>query len=89
MRLRMVRLRTILLMITPTPRGDVPDDAGAAVVVLVGHTLTDGRVRNDINEVADLHVDRRVETGGHRATELLGEEVAGAALVTVGVDHDE
>lgn len=69
-------------------RGHVPDDAGAAVVPLVGHAAADGGVRDHIDVVANLEVGEDGRHGGVAVlAELLGEEVAGAALVAVGVDH--
>ena len=59
------------------------------MVVLVGHTGADGGVSDNIDVVTDLDVG---EDGGDRGdtvlAELLGEEVAGTGLETVGVDHD-
>jgi hypothetical protein len=71
-----------------TTWGDVPNNTSATVVVLVWHTLTNGRVCNNINELADLVGGEDGADGGDTVlAELLGEEVAGAALKTVGVNH--
>ena len=71
-----------------TTRRDVPHDAGAAVVVLVRHARTHRGVSDDIDVVTHLH---RRKNRRHRRramlAELLREEVAGAALVAVRVDH--
>ena len=73
---------------TNTTGGDVPDDTGAAVVVLVGHTSADGGVSDDVDVLADLEGVQEGGDGGNTvATELLGEEVTSAGLVTVGVSH--
>jgi hypothetical protein len=48
----------------------VKDDTSAAVVVLVGHTLVNGRVDLDINIVSSL---RYVKKGGNRQTGEMGE----------------
>ncbi len=71
-----------------TTGGDVPDDTSAAVVVLVGHTGADGGISDDVDVLTDLVGG---QDGGDRGdtvtTELLGEEVTSAGLVTVRVGH--
>ena len=59
--------------------GNVEDDTGAAVVVLVGHTLVDGGISEDVNVVTDLdghHVLGEVD--GSLLPEILGKHVARA-----------
>ena len=73
---------------TDTTGSDVPDDTGAAVVVLVGHTSADGGVSDDVDVLTDLEgLEDGGDGGDTVTTELLGEEVAGLALVTVRVSH--
>jgi len=73
---------------TNTTGSDVPDDTGAAVVVLVGHTSADGGVSDDVDVLTDLvGLEDGGDGGDTVAEELLGEEVAGLALVTVRVSH--
>ena len=64
--------------------GNVEDDTGAAVVVLVGHTLVDGGISKDVNIVTDLdghHVLGEVD--GSLLPEVLGEHVAGTRAGSV------
>ena len=64
--------------------GNVEDDTGAAVVVLVGHTLVDGGISEDVNVVTDLdghHVLGEVD--GSLLPEVLGEHVAGTRAGSV------
>jgi hypothetical protein len=73
---------------TNTAGSDVPDDTGAAVVVLVGHTSADSSISDDVDVLADLVGGQDGGDGGDTVTtELLGEEVAGLGLVTVRVGH--
>ena len=68
--------------------GNTPDDAGSTVVELVGHTLLDGGVGNNINVVSNLeggHVG--LERGHTMLAEGAREEVSGVASVTVGARH--
>ena len=67
---------------------DVEDGAGAAVVVLVGHSLVDGAVDDDINDVSDLEAGERVgDVDGSVLLEPLSELVSGSSLVSVTVGH--
>ena len=57
--------------------GHVENDTSAAVVVLVRHTLVDGRVGKDIDVVTDLDGEHVLGEVGHAMLpELLGEHVA-------------
>ena len=68
--------------------GDVEHNTSAAVVVLVGHTLVDSTISLDVYVVTDLHVTQVSGQGRKTAlAEVLGEHVAGASTVTVGVRH--
>ena len=59
--------------------GHVENDTGTSVVVLVGHTLVDGRVGEDINVVTDLNGEHVLGKVGHAMLpELLGKHVARA-----------
>jgi hypothetical protein len=64
-------------------RSDVPDNAGTAVVELVGHALVDGTVTLDIDVVSDAE-GRQI--GAHvrkaMAPEGLGEQVTGLRTLT-------
>ena len=67
---------------------DVEDGASAAVVVLVGHTLVDGAVDDDINDVPDLEAGEGVgDVDGTVLLEALSELVSGSSLVAVTVSH--
>mmetsp|Transcript_17539 Transcript_17539/g.26550 ORF Transcript_17539/g.26550 Transcript_17539/m.26550 type:complete len:92 (-) Transcript_17539:81-356(-) len=58
--------------------GNVENDSGASMVMLVGHTLVDGRVGEDINVVTNLDVHQVLRKGGKSMmTELLGEHMPG------------
>ena len=57
--------------------GNVENDTGTSVVVLVGHTLVDGRVGKDIDVVTNLHGEEVLGEVGHTMLpELLGKHVA-------------
>ena len=57
--------------------GNVENDTGTSVVVLVGHTLVDGRVGKDIDVVTNLHGHEVLGEVGHTMLpELLGKHVA-------------
>lgn len=63
--------------------GDVPNDTGLSVVELVGHTLLDGTITDNIDNLTELE-DLEVTSGGNGSTssELLREQVSGAGSVT-------
>lgn len=67
---------------------DVIDDAGFAVVELVGHALVDRAIGLDVDNVANLV---GLEVGGELCGALLAEcareEVPSARSVTEGVGH--
>ena len=57
--------------------GNIEDDTGTSVVVLVGHTLMDTGVGENINVIADLHGKHVLGEGGQAMLpELLGKHVA-------------
>jgi len=57
--------------------GDIEDDTGASVVSLVGHTLVDGGIGEDIDVVTDLDVHKVLrQVDGTILPELLGKHVA-------------
>ncbi|KNC27024.1 hypothetical protein FF38_02354 [Lucilia cuprina] len=69
-------------------RGDIVDTASFAVVGLVGHTLLDGTMTLDVNNISnfeDTHV------GGQGDDTMLAEgareHVSGAATITLGISH--
>ena len=63
--------------------GDVEHDAGSALVALVGHTLVDGGVHDDVDVVTDLE-GLQVDAEGKSTSlsELLREKVSGSSSVT-------
>ena len=64
--------------------GNVEYNAGAAVVVLVGHTLVDGRISEDIDVVTDLDGHQVLgKVNGSLLPELLGEHVARTRAGTI------
>lgn len=57
--------------------GNVEDDTSTSMVVLVWHTLVDGRVSEDIDVVTDLNREEVLGEVGHTMLpELLGKHVA-------------
>jgi len=73
---------------TDSGLGNVEDDTGAAVVVLVGHTLVDGGISEDVNVVTDLdghHVLGEVD--GSLLPEFLGKHVARTRAGSERVGH--
>lgn len=68
--------------------GDVPDNTGLSVVVLVGHTLVNLTGSLHINDVSDAE---GTEIGGEVSRAVLsvgdGELMAGARAVTIRVRH--
>jgi len=62
---------------TDSGLGDVENDTSTSVVVLVRHTLVDGRVGEDIDVVTDLNREEVLGEVGHTMLpELLGKHVA-------------
>ena len=69
---------------------DVKDDTGASVVVLVWHTLVDGRVREDVHIITNLHGHEVLgEVGQSVLAELLLEHAARARSPSERVGHLE
>ena len=69
-------------------RVDVEDGSSATVVVLVGHTLVDGAIDCNVNNVADLVGSERLgNVDSSVLLEALSELVSGSALVAVAVSH--
>jgi len=63
---------------------DVPDETGLAVVELVGHTLVDGTITDDIDDITEVEVGEVALSGEETVlTELLGEEVTSTSAITV------
>jgi len=70
-----------------TPR-DVPHAASATVIELVGHTLVDGTVNNDIDVIANLvGVEVGAKRGHAMLPEVLGELSTSASTSTERVRH--
>lgn len=70
--------------------GDVEDDTSLTVVELVGHTLLDGTVGLDVNEITDLvglHVGGELDHA--MLAEVTGEEMASTGTVTKGMRHPD
>lgn len=58
--------------------GDVENNSGTSMVMLVWHTLVNGRVGENINVVTNLDVHQVLRKGGKSMlTELLGKHVPG------------
>lgn len=67
---------------------DVEDNTSLAMVELVGHTLLDGTIGLDIDQITDLvglHVGGKLDHP--MITEGTGEEMASTGTVTEGVRH--
>jgi len=59
--------------------GDIEDNSGASVVSLVGHTLVDGRIGENVYVVTDLDVHHVLgQVNGALLPEFLGKHVARA-----------
>lgn len=66
----------------------VEDCAGAAVVVLVRHTLVDGSVDNNVHNISGLVGGEGIrDVDGSVLLEAFSELVAGLALIAVAVGH--
>lgn len=64
--------------------GDVENDSSASVVRLVGHTLVNGGIGEDIDIVTDLDVHQVLaEMNGAMLPKLLGKHVARTRANTV------
>ena len=68
--------------------GDIENSSGSSVIVLVGHTLVDATVGDDVDVIS-------LPVGGHDSgegdgsllAEGLGEETSGLLTITVTVRH--
>jgi len=68
--------------------GDVPYDTSLTVVELVGHTLVDSTITDDIDNLPELIVCQvLLEPNGTIATKRFLEQVASASSVAEGVRH--
>lgn len=68
--------------------GDIEHTAGLTVVELVGHTLVDASVSNNVNEVALLvSLHDLGEMNRTVLSETLGEQVSGSSSVAVTMRH--
>lgn len=67
---------------------NVEDSTGAAVVVLIGHTLVDGSIDDDVDDISDLVGSQGLrDVNGSMCSESLSEFVSGSSLVSVAVSH--
>jgi len=73
---------------TDSGLGDVVDNTSLSVVDLMGHTLLDGTVTLDIDDITDAELSK---VGGHAdhalLPELARERIAGTRPKTSGVTH--
>ena len=67
---------------------DVEDSTGAAVVVFIGHTLVDGSIDHDVDDISDLVGGQGLrDVHCSVCSESLSEFVSGSSLVSVAVSH--
>jgi len=68
--------------------GDVVDSSSLSVVAFVWHTLLDGTITLDVNDVASfVHVHVGSKTWHTLVPELLREHVPGTPALSMGVRH--
>jgi hypothetical protein len=68
--------------------GDIENDTGTSVVMLVGHTLVDGWVGEDVDVVTNLYLHHVLgKMDGTMLTVSLGEHESGAGAGSEGVRH--
>lgn len=68
--------------------GYVENDSSTSMVVLVGHTLVDGGVGEDIDVITNLDRHLVLGKGGKSMlTELLGKHVPGTGAYSEGMRH--
>jgi len=73
---------------TESALGHVPHNTSLTMVELVGHTLVNGTITNNIDDLAELVVGQvLLEANGTIGTERLLAEVTGASSVTERVRH--
>ena len=73
---------------TDGSRVDVEDAAGSSVIVFVGHSLVDGTIDDDIDDISGFVGSEglgNVDSSVH--LETLSELVSGSALASVTLSH--
>lgn len=75
---------------TDSRLGDVVDDTSLSVVDLEGHTLLDGTVRLNVDDISNAVLSEVGVQGNHTLlAEVPAEGIAGARSLSVGVTHLE
>ena len=68
--------------------GDIENDASLSVVVLVGHTLLDGTVGNDINVISLSVAGKETVHGGNSvSSERCGEQISCSSSLSKAMGH--